>query len=200
MLEDLKRGLLFDMRELDGDLKKIEYVDTTYDQRSLGGGFPAGELGCGRAVKPEFVPTKVQWGGPKRGRVPETLQGRGMMLVNARFKDIIERFEPGLHQFLPLTLLWKDDTVAQDMYFFNICSRLDTVDRIATTAEFGSEIMWRPETGTIVFSPAQMGNHHIWIDKHIYYGWFVSDQLHDALVGAKITGIGFRKWQTSGEA
>ena len=28
----------YSMRELDGDLKKIEYVDTTYDQRSLGGG------------------------------------------------------------------------------------------------------------------------------------------------------------------
>ena len=155
-------------------------------------------MGLGRAVKPEFVPTKVQWGGPKRARVPETLQGRGMMLVNARFKDIIERFEPGLHQFLPLTLLWKDGTVAQDMYFFNICSRLDTVDRKVSTAQKPGTI-WLHETGTIVFSPAQMGTHHIWIDKHIYYGWFVSDQLHDALVGAKITGIGFRKWQTSGE-
>ena len=187
------------MRELDGDLRKVEYVDATPDWPGVGGGFEPGDLELGRAIKPDHLPTRVQWDGPKRSGVPETLRGRQMMLVNDRFKDVIERFEPGIHQFFPLDLVWKDKTLAQKMHMFNICSRLSTTDRSLSTAEMSRGGMLEPSSGSIIFNLTQIGSHHIWIDKHMYAGVYVSDALHDALIEAKITGLAFSRRASTGD-
>ena len=39
----------------------------------------------------------------------------------------------------------------------------------------------------------QIGNHHLWHDKHIFKGWMISDALHDAMVKEGITGLVFHK-------
>ena len=186
---------------LDGDRSKIEYVDTSPDFE--GGGNPTfqpGRLYAGRPIKPDHVPTRVKRGGKRYG-IPDVVWGIGMFFVNDRFREVVERLEPGVHQYFPVDMLWEDGTLAQKMYMFNICNRLDTVSRKVSTAEItrGGEGVWKHETGSMVFSTSRAGNHHIWIDKHVFMpgGFYVSDAMHDALLEAGISGIQSSRRETT---
>jgi hypothetical protein len=44
-------------------------------------------------------------------------EGNTAGVVSARFKVVIEEFEPGVHQFFPVTLTQKDGTIVADDYF-----------------------------------------------------------------------------------
>jgi hypothetical protein len=187
-------GVTYALQELDGDKRKIEYVDRTPDYDSVASDFSLGDLSLGRPIKPDYVPTKFVWGGPKNRKLPDALWGRGMLLVSDRLKAMIEQFEPGLHQFFPIEVVFKSDkTSAARMHFLNVCTRLDSVDRTHTTSPMG-HTMWRPDKGgQLVFNLKQIGNHHLWHDKHIFKGWMMSDALHDAMVNEGITGLVFHK-------
>lgn len=178
-------------RELDGDLTRVEYVDTSRDWGSIGGGFEPGELNLGRAIKPDHLPSKMQRQGKRYG-MPDVTFGRGLFIVNGRFRDVVEAVEPDVHQYFPVDMLWEDDgTLAQKMFIFNICNRLDTVSREASTAELRKGRMWEPSTGEMVFSLPRIGDHHIWIDRHILATsmFYCSDRMHQALMDAGLTGI-----------
>jgi hypothetical protein len=170
-------------------------VDTTPEYDGVGGLFKAGELNLGRAIKPDHVPTRFVWGGPKSRKIPDALWGRGMLLVSDRLRNLIERFEPGKHQFFPIDVEFKSDKqLAARMSFLNVTSRLDSVDRSLTTCPLDYGRMWRPDvSGTLVFNLGQIGDHHLWHDKHIFKGWMISDALHDAMVNEGITGLVFHK-------
>uniref|UniRef100_UPI00137578F6 imm11 family protein n=1 Tax=Roseibium sediminis TaxID=1775174 RepID=UPI00137578F6 len=154
---------------LDGDVDKIEYVDTTIDKGHTPL-FDAGELYAGRAIKPDHVPTRVQWES-KRYPPPDVLYKYGIYLVSNAFKDILERHEPGVHQFFPVDVVYKDGSLARQMYFFNICNRLDGMDRERATAKFAN-VSFDPRTGEFVFNLKQIGEAHAWVDKHVIYGRF----------------------------
>ncbi|MCK7611692.1 imm11 family protein [Roseibium sediminicola] len=178
---------------LDGDVKKIEYVDTTRDKGHTPL-FDAGELYAGRAVKPDHVPTRAQWGS-KRYPPPDVVYTRKMYLVSEAFKDIIERHESGVHQFFPVELVYKDGSFARQMYFFNICTRLDGMDREQATAQLIKGIAFEPRTGELVFSLKQIGDAHAWVDKHVIYGNFLSSAVVDEMKQQGLTGIGFKPFK-----
>ena len=193
-------GVTYSMMEIDGDIRKIEYVDRTYSMGSVAGGFDNGDLNLGRAIKSDHVPTKLLWDGPASRKLPDAMFGRGMVKVSDRIKTIIEQFEPGLHQFFPVDVYFKStNELARKMFYLNICTRLDSVDRELTTCPMGS-VMWRPDQGgELVFNLDQIGNHHLWHDKHILHGWMMSDALQAALVNNNITGFVFHKDKTNVE-
>lgn len=182
-------------RPIDADPGLIEYVDTTPD---LEGGvnlsFKPGQLHAGRAIKPDHVPTKVTRTGKRYG-MPDAVMGLGAMelfFVNETFRQVVERLEPGVHQFFPFDMLWEEDgSFAKKMYIFNICARLDTVSRAASTSTKHGASYWEPKPGKIVYSLSRIGNHHFWIDKFVFRGRFMSDAMHDALVEAGVTGLRF---------
>ena len=179
-------------RPIDGDLRAIEYVDTSPDKE---GGenllFKPGHFHAGRAFKPDHVPTKIVRTGKKYG-MPDAVYGLGLFLVNETFRQVVERLEPGVHQFFPFDMLWEEDgSFAKKMYIFNICARLDTVSRAASTATRHGASYWDEKPGKIVFSLSRIGNHHFWIDKFVFRGHFMSDAMHDALVEAGVTGLRF---------
>lgn len=178
---------------LDGDRRAIAYEDRAIERRTVGGRFKPGELNLGRAVRTENLPTIVQWGGPKRFGIPDCLFGVSMFFVSTKFRHVVEEFEPGVHQFVPVEILWKDGTHARSMFFFHVCNRLDSVDHDVSTAAMSPSGMLKPKTGTIVFSETQIGSHHIWHDKHIYRGLYVSDALHDELIASVISGLSFSR-------
>lgn len=193
-------GVTYSMMEMDGDIRKIEYVDRTYSMGSVAGGFDNGDLNLGRAIKPDHVPTKLLWDGPLNRKLPDAMYGRSMVKVSGRIKDIIEKFEPGLHQFFPVDVYFEvNNELECKMFYLNICTRLDSVDRELTTCPMGS-VMWRPDQGgELVFNLDQIGTHHLWHDIHIMHGWMMSDALHDALVEKGITGFVFHKDKTNVE-
>ena len=188
------------VRWLDGNYDEIAYVDTTMDREGDNPFFDTGRLNSGRRVHTEHLPTRLRWSGPKK-RVPDVIWGAAFF-VNDAFKDTVERFEPGVHQFEPVQFEFKDGTpFSQRMWFLHACNRLDTVSRKHSTAE-KSRIFWKPETGTMVFSLDRIGGHHLWVDKHVYAAgaMFVSNALHDALIEADIKGLSFERLDTEREA
>jgi hypothetical protein len=186
-------GVTYSLMEMDGDIRKIEYVDTTYEFKTIGGLFKSGDLNLGRPIKPYFIPTKYEWGGPKNRKLPDALYGRGVLLVSDRIKHVVENFEPHLHQFFPTDVFYKSNKeLARKMFFLNICTRLDSVDRELSTVTMDYS-MWDPATGSFVFNLDQIASHHLWHDKHIFKGWMISNALHDAFVKQGVTGLVFQK-------
>uniref|UniRef100_UPI00123DAC02 imm11 family protein n=1 Tax=Roseibium sediminis TaxID=1775174 RepID=UPI00123DAC02 len=176
-------------KPLDGNYKKIGYVDRTFDMGHTPL-FDTGEMYAGRAVKPDHVPTRAEWGS-KRYPVPDAVLSYAMYFVSEAFKDIIERHEPGVHQFFPVEVVYKDGSFARQMYFFNICHRLDTMDRERATAEFKKGLAFDPSTGEFVFSLEKIGNAHAWVDKHVIYGRYLSSTVVDEMKQQGLTGIVF---------
>ena len=85
----------------------------------------------GRAVKPDNVPTKLRRTGPPVSRaklLDVNAQTGSLDLVCQTFKDIVEEFEPDVHQFFPMTYYNSKGTeVIGEGYFMVICQRISTL-------------------------------------------------------------------------
>jgi hypothetical protein len=88
------------------------------------------------------------------------------------------------------------------MLVFVICNRIDSVDHELTT-QYRLETLtgptcisttrWKPSIqGTqLAFNAAQVGDHHLWIDKYLPDYKLVSSTFVDAARAAGLVGIGF---------
>ncbi|MCP4185247.1 MAG: hypothetical protein GY761_18385, partial [Hyphomicrobiales bacterium] len=73
-----------------------------------------------------------------------------------------------------------------------------------TTKEFRG--LWDPgddyeKDGKFVFNRRQIDGRHIWIDKFMTstMGILISNEMHDALMAAKITGMGFNSFEETND-
>ncbi|TJV04208.1 MAG: DUF1629 domain-containing protein, partial [Mesorhizobium sp.] len=72
-----------------------------------------------------------------RGKImPADLMMHNSFFVSGKFREVVEKLEPGLHQFVPVELLWKDGSHAASYFWFYPCNRIDGMDREQTTHEF----------------------------------------------------------------
>jgi hypothetical protein len=126
---------------LDGDPHKITVADTTpdfgFDLRTAST-YPANQ---GRPVRTENVPSRIEW--QEKAPVPDVTTQHGMIVVSGRFREIVDQFEPGVHQFLPVRYVDEQANVLAERYYFITCNRLDSVDRIRTTMILHKG-MWKP--------------------------------------------------------
>ncbi|AQR75173.1 imm11 family protein [Sphingomonas sp. LM7] len=127
--------------------------------------------------------------------------------ASARARDLIERFEPGIHQFEPVDFVDRKGAKVADMFVVFVCRRLDTVDREHTNMLL-SPSFWRPardvarrKPGLVppgydldqpsrrVISERQVGGAHLWRDRHITDILFMSGELVDAFDAEGLTGL-----------
>ena len=136
----------------------------------------------GYPVVPASVPRRLHWKGGRR-IIPELLALAGVPVVCERFRDLVERFEPGRHQLLPVAI-HRDPRAepAATYYWLNICTRLDSVDPKHTTflrkpghegsfywsdmSGSGSELQTVPGL-RLMFSEARAAGRHLWVDPHL---------------------------------
>lgn len=185
----------YDYKALDGDIRKVKPIDMTFDRGKTKLPGPSMQ---GLKMDVTHLPTKLRWGGPKR-ELTDLQHGGVAFLVPEAFKEILERLEPGVHDFYPVELIWKDGTSAGKRYWFYPQHRLDTVDREKTTHTIGKGL-WdldSNKSGKLVFSHKAIGDRHAWIDKLIPGGSivFVSEAFKRELEAAGITGLGFRPYE-----
>jgi hypothetical protein len=201
-------------KELDGNVDLIELEDTTQDD----GGLVSGTFNAGRPLKPDHMPTRLLRGGPGPDQSPvldvESLYG-GMLLVNLKFKDILEELEPGVHRFFPMEVFVKNHDPATwqpedgfydepegkeltlvkvaDYWLLNICNRLDTLhaDTVGRNARGFYSSSTNGIKGKKVFSLDKIGNHHAWHDKFAV-GRYISETLAARLQEAGLTGLSFQ--------
>ena len=176
---------------LDGDISRIEVVDQTPD-----GGVPfvrhlQSAPTMGRPVKTDFVPTKMRWCDRQHHSIPDFDNGY-ILNVSSRAKDLIENLEPGVHQFLPVDYFDIDDRFIESRWFLIVCNRIDSVDRNHSRMLLVKGMMW--SAGNIfnpklVFNEEQARGYHLWCDKHLTTGPFISDMLADRIQGELLTGL-----------
>ena len=183
--ENLRDSKLREGDALNGDFDRVEPFDMRQDS---GVTIRAGALPCGRALDPTMMPTRMQMGGSKFV-LPDFFLCIGY-LASTSFRDVVERIEPHRHQFFPMDIYWSDGTLAASRYFFNVCNRIDSVNREHTTVPFGN--IWKPRKGgEFAFDRERIGNRHAWIDMLMTTGsdiW-ISNMLGGALKEAELHGI-----------
>ncbi|XYK81537.1 MAG: imm11 family protein [Labrenzia sp.] len=83
-------------------------------------------LSSGFWVDPQAIPKSAYQERDKR--VPDVFPMPGCNAVNQRFKDLVEEFEPGVHQFMPIELRNKaGEPLTDNYYVFNCMVSVDTV-------------------------------------------------------------------------
>jgi hypothetical protein len=123
----------------------------------------------------------------------------GTTLVDRKIKDVIDRFEPGVHQFFPMTIEQRGKVIAE-RFLIVICNRLDTLHRELCVPPLQPGRIYTPNRDgddRRVFDLRRIGGRHAWHDKFAV-GRYVSDAVFDALQQAGVTGLGFIRYEQAG--
>jgi len=154
-------------------------------------------------LDPNTLPKKVLWAKRSKSPLPDVLP---WFTVSSRFKELVEQFEPGVHQFVPVDIYHsKNGEPVATYYWFIVGQRLDSVDRERTTFVFqeGQIGLWSDSIANtetwqftkipnakLVFSHALIGDHHIWNDPHVMGGErLCSDAFAKAMIASGMTGV-----------
>ena len=194
---------LYAAEPLDGRIAAIRPVDATPDD---GVGFDS--VNGGRPCLTDQFPTRMLWKGPK-GSIIGDFNRQNLLNVSEKARTLIEQWEPGVHQFVPIDFVDGDGEILEHRYALVIGNRLDAVDRQHTTFVLLWGKIWRsakevasdfPQDlppnidlsvpSKIVFSKNQIGSAHLWRDMHIDMGGpFVSEDFAAALRSSGLTGL-----------
>lgn len=146
----------------------------------------------------------IYWPMPEKARalkhyktMPDVFPLPGVNGVNGRFRDLVEEFEPGLHEFFPLSLVWEDGSpIEGDWFIFNCTVSVDTLFPEKSGAVWRDNvngmphISLRPNHDWVLSRPA-IGGRHLWCSKRIRLGngFYCSDVFYEELKRRKIKFI-----------
>ncbi|MEO1679217.1 MAG: DUF1629 domain-containing protein [Pseudomonadota bacterium] len=174
----------------DGDVSKVVHRDKSDHGGML---IKNTTFDYGRPIQTEHVPTT--WTRkPSKNPIPDVMSAwKGCLFVSERFKDVVEEFEPGVHQFLPAALQTRGKIVAE-MYYFVVCTRLDALDPGACIPplEPGARMFAgvRAPGDKIVFDARKVAGHHVFHDRRVT-GRFVSQEFRDAIEAGPFDAVRF---------
>lgn len=130
-------------------------------------------------------PTEVRV--PRRGLTDVVIFG--FFGIPAAVKDVIERFEPGVHQFIPFRLvIGKGDGEEVRDYFtliigqFADLANVEKSDVIWRHSSFGPHKYWMKKPGVpMVFERTELGEFHLWHTSKHQGMTFMSDELYRSI-------------------
>ena len=175
---------------VDGDFDKVVVADKSDD----GGRYVKNSMfDNGRPIRTEHMPT-VWKRRPTKNPLCDVMSAyKGALLVSAAFREIVERLEPGVHQFLPVRIETSGRTVAE-MFYFVVCRRLDALDAEACVPklEDGQRVFpgARKPGEKRVFDGRRIAGCHVWHDARTL-GRFISHEFRDACEAARLEGIDY---------
>lgn len=126
----------------------------------------------------------------------------GLLIVQQPFKDLIETFEPSVHQFWPITITLRNgELYPMPCYGLAIMNHIQSV--LADQSEWNPGHSWPPHryrtteffdsekhrVDRVILSREAIGNAHLWRDTHWQEpGIFISNEFRDAVkdVGLRI--------------
>lgn len=189
---------------------KVEYLHPdAVDRHAKGEENHSRRLGNGYPIAPETAPKAMIWKSKSKLPPDYAFGNNEIMLVSGRFRDLVERFEPNVHQFLPVAMYFSrnDPEPFDTFYWFVCCTLIDSLDPDNTTIPFRGFYDERMEDGLrrgrwhidaeadppqkAVFSLAAIGDHHLWRDPHWSRGMvYCSDAFGEALNAQGLSGFG----------
>lgn len=171
-------------------------------------------MGRGYPIVSDSAPKKVLWSSKRLPPPDYAFGNNAIMRVSRRFYDLVERFEPGLHQFIAVDMVHKKGEPPFDTFYWFVCCQLiDSLDPTRTTLTWkGFDYEERMEDGfrrgfwyydhdvkppqISVFSLSAIGSRHIWRDPYHFRNYVhCSDAFGEALLEAGLTGFGLMKYQ-----
>lgn len=119
-------------------------------------------------------------------------------IITSRIRDVIEGLEPGVHQYLPCELYYKDGSlVPGERWLLNICNRLDTIAvehcNIVVHPILGTYMTGNGKTDVKVWKEKVAG-HAIWSEWKYNDRTYVSDALAEAIKALGVNGWAFRQY------
>lgn len=121
----------------------------------------------------------------------------GGITVSKRLKDAIEDMEPGVHQFVPVELFYKDGSpYPEPLWYFNACTEIDTIspdlggvrqDTVGGPQGYVWTIRSLGDDKLAVRKDAVAGR-AAWADRHYYNATFFSDALVERMKAEKMEG------------
>lgn len=212
---------------MDGNMRKARPVDRTIDF-----GYPE-QLGAewlryGRWVERELLPTRLEVMFSDRAvprrlvALPDITSTLGAFVVSHAFREIVERFEPGLHQFEPVRIVYAKGEEEPRPYYIMVAGQrvVISLDQTRTQPPM-KEFPERPglvkpdptkplysfNSGTPIKDWAPVFRHKAVLGRHLFCAAdfrnfvFVSAELRQALEAAGIAGAVFRgPFAVTGEA
>lgn len=206
------------LEPIDGDLRKARPVDRTVDF-----GYPE-QLGVewlryGRPVERELLPTRLEVMGTDKAvprrlvELPDITSTLGAFVVSHAFRETIERFEPTLHQFEPVRIVYaKGEEEPRPFYIMVAGQRVVIALDHTRTQPPMREIPERPglvkpdptkplysfNSGTPIKDWAPVFRHEAVLGRHLFCAadfrnyLFVSADLRQAIEDAGMKGAVFR--------
>lgn len=194
----------------DGVWDKVEYLNPdSVDRHAKGEENHSRRLGYGYPIAPETAPKAVLWKSKTKLPPDYAFGNNEIMLVSAKFRDLVERFEPGVHQFLPVGMYFskQDKKPFDTFYWFVCCQLIDSLDADHTTIPWRGFYDERMEDALRrgrwhinaeaqprqkdVFSLKAIGSRHLWRDPYWARDMVrCSNEFGEALQTAALTGFG----------
>lgn len=177
---------------VEGPTGPLQLVDPTPD----GGVALSGSVSfSGRRVKPETVPRVIKW--KSRQKIGDFCSSH-RKTVSGRLRALIEEIEPGVHQFEPIAFVAKDGSHLEERWFWQICNRIDSVNREETDWILFKGVIWAPddripkdERRGLVFDTGKIGAASFWHDKHDSNSNYCSSSARERLIETGMTGFRF---------
>jgi hypothetical protein len=184
------------------------------DRLAAGDLFLSERFGQGYAIDPETAPKAMIWKSKTKLPPDYAYGNNSIMLISERFRDLVEQFEPGVHQFLPVAMYFKrTDTEPFDTFYWFICCQLiDSLDPYHTTIPWDGDYDKRKDDGfrlgswhidaeaiprqKPVFSLKAIGDRHLWRDPYRSRGYVhCSNAFGEAIKAADLKGFGLKQFE-----
>ncbi len=112
---------------------KVEFLDPDkVDRIARARRYPL--MRYGYPVVPHSAPKTVRWSSSRLAPPDYAFGNNVIMLVSRRFRDLVERFEPAVHQFLSVDTVYKKGEAPFDTFYWFVCCQLtDSIDPVLTT-------------------------------------------------------------------
>ncbi len=144
--------------------------------------------------KPSWLPTRAVCTSAHK-RLPDADMVDSCCCVSPLFKDVIEAFDPGVHQFFPIRIVSKKRLFEEAThYLLNICTRKDTIDTEQSGFEFviknGKRFVYNAvfnQTKRVLRSNDIPG--HVWREDLLTRDVYFSDEVFKAAVKAGVKGL-----------
>lgn len=190
---------------VDDPLASLPYADPTSIELRAPEKEHAHSLGHGYPIELPKSAYKAQWLAKEpEHQLPDIASVRGEIIVSEKFKTLVERLEPGVHQFVPIDISRGPNERPYTRYFaLNVYNRIDSTDVASMESEGW---FWRPDyTGArshwrkkgdgprypIVFNLNQIAGRHIWVDTYLspYGNFYASNAFVETARSEGITGL-----------
>ncbi|WP_208347473.1 imm11 family protein [Pseudaestuariivita rosea] len=147
----------------------------------------------GRKLEPNEVPSVLKLEKNPQNLPASFMTADSLYIVQKPFRDLIEKLDPGLHQFFPIEVRLRNETPHDpSCYAINVTETRDSIlDEQSSVEKFvtnpnntDKHIIYYKKDVTV--DPIKLTDIHLWREARYPWSLLMSDELRDAL---KETGL-----------